>query len=76
MINPYSISHITDVGRLDNTEYLFFSLVTTHRHTYVSGKGDEIREYTHIPTPKLYAVVSVGKQVINPFSISHLTDVG
>ena len=40
------------------------------------GDGDEIREYTHTPTPKLHATVSVAEQVINPFSISHLTDVG
>ena len=39
------------------------------------GEGDEIREYTHTPTPKLYATVNVAEQVINPFSISHLTDV-
>ena len=37
---------------------------------------DEIREYTHMPTPKLHAAVSIAEQVINPFSISHLTDVG
>ena len=31
MINPFSISHITDVGWLDNTEYLFF-IWETHTH--------------------------------------------
>jgi len=44
-------------------------------HTYI-GKWDEIREYTHTLTLKLHATVSVTEQVINPFSISHLTDVG
>ena len=74
MINPFSISHLTDVGRLDNTGYLFY-LRNTHTHTY-RGKEDEIREYTHTPTPKLHAAVSVTKQVINPFSISLLTHMG
>ena len=36
----------------------------------------EIREYAHMPIPKLYAAVSVAEQVINPFSVSHLTYVG
>ena len=40
------------------------------------GEWDEIREYTHTPTPKLHATVNVTEQVINPFSISHLTNVG
>ena len=37
---------------------------------------DETRECTRMPTPKLRATVSVTEQVINPFSISHITDVG
>ena len=45
-------------------------------HTYVQAKGDETREYTFIPKPKLHAAVGVVKQVTNPFSISHVTDVG
>ena len=45
------------------------------KHTHIKGKGDEIREHTHTPTPKLHAAVSVVEQVINPFLISHLTDV-
>ena len=40
------------------------------------GGGDEIREYTHMATPKLHATISVAEQVINTFSISHLIDVG
>ena len=27
------------------------------------GEGDEIREYTHTPTPKLHATVSVAEQI-------------
>ena len=46
------------------------------KHTYIWEKRDEIREYTHTPTPKLHGTVSVAEQVINSFSISHLTDVG
>ena len=75
-MNPFSISHITDVGRLENTKYLFFFLINTHKHSYVQAKGEETREYIHTPTPKLHAAVSVTKQVINPFSISHLSDLG
>ena len=74
MINPFSISHLTDVGWLDNTEYLFY-LRNIHTHTHTWGKGDEIREYTHTPIPKLHAAVTVAEQVINPFLISHLTDI-
>ena len=49
VINPFSISHITEMGRLDNTEYLFFFsflsfLIKTHLHKFVFGKGDETRE--------------------------------
>ena len=56
--------------------FIFFLFVKhTHTHIYI-GEGDETREYTHTPTPKLHATVSVAEQVINPFSISHLTDVG
>ena len=55
--------------------YLRNTHTHTHTHTHIWGKGDEIREYTHTPTPKLHAVVSVVEQVINPFLISHLTDV-
>ena len=40
------------------------------------GKGDERRECTYTLTPKLHATVSVAKQVINLFSISHLINVG
>ena len=29
-----------------------------------------------MPTPKLHATISAAEQVINPFSISHLTEVG
>jgi len=46
------------------------------KHTHIWGKRNEIREYIHMPTLKLNATVSVTEQVINPFSISHLTDVG
>ena len=58
------------------TMSIFFYLRKTHTHTHIWGKGDEIREYTHTPTPKLHATVSVAEQVINLFSILHLTDVG
>ena len=54
----------------------FFFFFEKHTHTYIWEKEDEIMEYTHMPTPKLYATVSVAGQVINPFSISHFTDVG
>ena len=30
--------------------FFFFNLRNTHTHIW--GKGDEIREYTHMPTPK------------------------
>ena len=52
---------------------IFFYLRNTH--TYL-GEGDEIRKYTYTPTPKLHATVSVVEQMINLFSISHLTDMG
>ena len=50
--------------------YIFFYL----RNTHIYGEEDEIREYTHMPIPKLHETVSVRDQVINPFSISHLTN--
>ena len=53
-----------------------FFLFEKHTYIYIWEKRDEIREYTHMSTPKLHATVSVAEQVINPFSISHLTDVG
>ena len=47
---------------------------TSKLHAVVSvGEEDEIIEYTHMSTSKLHAVVSVAEQVINLFSISHLT---
>ena len=54
-------------------QYTFF-LFVKHTHIYI-GKMDEIREYTYTPISKLHATVSVLEQVINPFSISHITDV-
>jgi len=54
---------------------IFFYLRNTHTHTYI-GEDDEIRKYTYTPTPKLHATVNIAEQVINLFSISHLTDVG
>ena len=59
-----------------NVSHLIFFLFVKHTHTYIYEKGDQTMEYTHTPTPKLHATVSVAEQVINPFSISHLTDVG
>ena len=60
--------------------FLIFFLNLRNTHTniyiYIYGKGDEIREYTHTPIPKLHAAVSFAEQVINPFSILYLTDVG
>ena len=58
-------------------QYTFFLFVKhTHTHIYIYiGKMDEIREYTYTPISKLHATVSVVEQVINPFSISHITDV-
>ena len=53
----------------------FFYLLNTHTCVYI-WEGDETREYTHMPTLKLHATVSVAEQVINSFSISYLTDVG
>ena len=55
--------------------FYFFNFIYIYTHTYM-GEGDEIRKYTHTSTPKLHATVSVAEQVINFFSISHLTDVG
>ena len=70
--------------------FLFSFFFIWETHTHIWGKGDEIKEYTHTPTPKLHATVSVffdntewddsttlsmTRQMINPFSISHLTDV-
>lgn len=48
--------------------FFFFFEKHTHTHTYM-GEENEIREYTHTPTPKLHATVSVAEQVINPFLI-------
>ena len=45
VINPFLISHLTDVGWLNSTEYLFLF----KKHTHM-GEGNEIREYTHTPT--------------------------
>ena len=54
-----------------------FFLFICYTHTdIISGKGDETREYTCMPTRKLHAAVNVTEQVINHFSISHITDVG
>ena len=52
-------------------EYLFYLF---EKHTHI-GEGDETREYTYTPTPKLHATISVAKQIINFFLISHFTDV-
>ena len=83
VINHISISHIINVRWLDNTEclsffffFFFFFLVNTHRHTYVLGKEDETSEYAHTQAPELQAAVSVVKQLIDLFLISHLTNVG
>ena len=79
MINHFPISHIIDAGRLDNTEFLFiFYFLVKHTYilTHTSGKGDETREYTYMPITKLHVAHNVALQVINPFSISHLTDMG
>ena len=79
VINPFSISHLSDLGWLDNTKFLFiFYFLVKHTYilTHTSGKGDEIREYNYMPTTKLHAAHNVALQVINPFSISHLTDMG
>ena len=79
VINSSSILDITDVGRLDNTECLFF-LFFLVKHTYILthtlGKGDETREYTHTLTAKQHTAHSVALQVIIHFSISHFTDMG
>ena len=69
VIKPSKVTHIVYFFIL---LYLFFWLNT---HIYIE-EGDEIREYTHTPTQKLHATVSVAEQVINPFLISHITDVG
>ena len=56
--------------------FLFEKHTHTHAHIYISGRGDESGGYIHTPTPKLHAAISVTRQGINPFSISHLTEVG
>ena len=79
VINPFSISHLCDLGWLDNTVFLFiFYFLVKHTYilTHTSGKGDETRQYTHTPTTKLHVAHSVALQVINPFSISNLIDMG
>ena len=40
VINPFSISYLTDMGWLYDTEYLFFIyLLHTHTHTHYIGEG-------------------------------------
>ena len=43
-------------------KYRIFFILYIYTHTPIWGKGDEIREYTHTPTPKLHATVSVAEQ--------------
>ena len=45
VINPFSISHHTDVGWLDNTEYLF--LFEKHTHTYIGEGGWDKGIHSH-----------------------------
>ena len=73
VINPFSISHLIDMGWLYDTEYLFFFLFVTH---IISRKVGETRECPCMPTPKLQAAVSFSEHSINPFSISDIIDMG
>ena len=73
VINLFLISQLTDVGWLDNIEYLFLFEKHTHAHTHTYiGEGNEIKEYTHTPILKLHATISVVKQVINSLSINFI----
>ena len=69
VINLFLISHLTDMGWLDNIEYLF--LFEKHTYTYI-GEKNKIKKYTHTPTSKLYATINVAKQMINSFSINFI----
>ena len=76
--SPFSISHIAEMGRLYNTECLFFLFffVKHSQKQIIQGKGDETSEYNHKTTPKLHGAVSVAEQMINPFSLLHITNMG
>ena len=62
VINPFSISHLSDLGLADNTEFLlifYFLVKRIYILTYTSGTGDETREYTHMPTAKQHTAHSL-----------------